>query len=456
MIPLFLAAAALAASPTNPVQGPAEVRLFVRPMPAPVPALKYLLLPDLEELNPGNAAHDYLRCFAEQRDFFYGEKYVADRARYRKMPLVALRLERVKEYGGNPLKRADWAARLDTNDWQALPRIRDAGDGGLPVELGSLQVLVETLHVRFRIEVAENRFDDGIRTAQTMLAMARHLGEHPTEVGGLLAMATAHLALDALEEMVQQPRCPNLYWALTDLPTPLVDLHKAVQGERIRVAAELRPLRGDGPMTDSELDSFISRLSGTMNLAREQAGLPPRNLRPRLRSRADDRAEVDAARHRLVDAGQARDLIDRFSPLQVILLDEKRDYEVRRGERAKLMNLPLWQIEDRETGEEPDRDRFLAELLPGIITLRRTQAALEQQIALLRHVEAIRLHAAAHDGQPPARLSDVAVPLPDDPVTGRPFAYSTEGATTHLRGGSPRGPGRAARPDVHYVVTLLK
>ena len=455
MTPLFVIAALLAASPTGLGPKEAEVRLYIRPMPAPRPALKYQLLPEAGELNPGNAAHDYLRCFAEQRPFFYSEKGVADRARYRKMPLLELRLERVTQYGGGPCDRADWAARLDTIDWQALPRIREGGLEGLPPELGPLQILGETLQARFRVEVANQRFDHGIRSAKTMLAMGRHLGEHPTEVAGLLGMSVAHLALDTLGEMVQQARCPNLYWALTDLPCPLVDLRRGIQGERIRVAAEWRTLRGDAPMTQAELEALVGRLSGVLSFAREQAGLPPRNLRHELRARAEDRTGIDAARRRLVEAGSARDLVDRLPPLQVVLLDEKRSFEERRDERIKLLGLSLWQIERGEEGPS-DRDGLLADLLPDVVKLRRTQAALEQQVALLRHVEALRLYAAEHGGALPAKLSDVTVPLPDDPVTGRRFAYATEGMVAHIRGGSPRGDGGHSRSEIHYVVTMLK
>ena len=131
---------------------------------------------------------------------------------------------------------------------------RTAASRRLPAELGPLQVLAAALQVRFRVEVAGRHFDDAVRTAKTMFALARHLGEHPTEVANLVGLWVAHLGLDTLEEMVQQPGCPNLYWALTDLPCPLVDLRKGVQGDRTLVAAELRLLRDDAPMTEAELE----------------------------------------------------------------------------------------------------------------------------------------------------------------------------------------------------------
>ena len=54
-----------------------------------------------------------------------------------------------------------------------------------------------------------------------MFAISRHMSEHPTLIADLVGIATANLAIGALEEMFEQPGCPNLYWALTNLPVPL-------------------------------------------------------------------------------------------------------------------------------------------------------------------------------------------------------------------------------------------
>jgi hypothetical protein len=81
---------------------------------------------------------------------------------------------------------------------------------------------------------------------------------------------------------------------------------------------------------------------------------------------------------------------------------------------------------------------------------------LEQRIALLRHVEALRLYAAAHDGKLPEKLADCPVPLPDDPFTGRPFRYHVDGATAHLRGSPPPGEEKNPGFNVHYEVTIQK
>jgi hypothetical protein len=75
---------------------------------------------------------------------------------------------------------------------------------------------------------------------------------------------------------------------------------------------------------------------------------------------------------------------------------------------------------------------------------------------LLRYVEALRLYAARHDGKLPAKGSDLTVPPPIDPVTGKPFVYTAEGTTAHLRGGTPPGKDKSAAHQVHYIVTVRK
>ncbi len=483
MTRVLVTALALAAFPLDSHGEDAPVHLTVQPMPAPMPALKYQLLPELRELNPGNAAQNYLKCFMEQRHFFYNTEAAAERARYQTMPLAELPLEKLRNYGGGALKQADWAARLDALDWQTLERIQNDDGKTLPDELGPFQDLAAALQVRFRAEVAERHFDDALRTAKTMFALGRHLGEHSTEVADLVGLWVAHLGLGTLEEMVQQPECPNLYWALTDLPSPLVDLRKGVQGNRTLVAADLRSLHDDLSMTESELEQFVSHLSGVLGYARAQSGQSPRNLRARLQARVKDAEQVRAARQRLVEAchkpdlnftstpfslknvlqrlveaGPGPGLVTTFPPTQVILLDERRVYEIQRDERMKLLALPLWQIDSLAGGKAgaAEGEGILADLLPHVIKLRQAQGHLEQQIALLRHVEALRLYAAEHDGKLPAKLSDIAVPLPVDPVTGKSFAYMLEGVTAHIRGSSLPAESSDPGAHVHYALTIRK
>ena len=94
---------------------------------------------------------------------------------------------------------------------------------------------------------------------------------------------------------------------------------------------------------------------------------------------------------------------------------------------------------------------------PALEKVYHAHARLDRRLALLRAVEAVRLHAALHNGMPPKDLAAVtAVPVPDDPYTGKPFDYSVKGDTFTITAPPPGGgPGNGVF-DHEYVVTLRK
>ena len=83
------------------------------------------------------------------------------------------------------------------------------------------------------------------------------------------------------------------------------------------------------------------------------------------------------------------------------------------------------------------------------------QTALERSLAALRVIEALRMHAAAHDGKLPDKLDDLTeVPVPDDPGTGRPFEYGLQGDTATLVSQVPGDP--VPNNGLRYRVTIRK
>jgi hypothetical protein len=429
------------------------IRLNVRPAPAPRPALRYLLLPELKEMNPGNPIQNYMKCFMDQQKFFFDKEIFERRKTLLAMPLAELPAQELHEYGGIALAQADWAARLDNPDWQVLLKLKADGVGLLLPDVQQMRPLAIALKVRFRAEVAQGRFGDAIRTAKTMFAMSRHMSEQPTLIGDLVGFAIASIAIEPLQEMLEQPGCPNLYWALTSLPSPLVPIDRGTEGERALVMVEFRELDDGAPMSPDRLKGFIAHVDKVF-------GEPgkPFNVRAWLDARITDAAKVATARRRLVEYGLPEERLLRFPAEQVLLLDEKLEYEIRRDDDMKTMPLPVWQAEALTEKTRPAREPalFADVLLQGVSNVRRSQALLEQRIALLRHVEALRLYAAQHDGSLPAKLSDISVPVPDDPFTGKPFRYELSGTTGHVRGSPPASRRANANFNIHYAVTLQK
>ena len=73
----------------------------VRPMAAPKPARSSTSCCPRCELKPGNPTQWYVRCFAEQRNFFFSKEATVERTRYQSMPLADLPGEKLRDYGGS-------------------------------------------------------------------------------------------------------------------------------------------------------------------------------------------------------------------------------------------------------------------------------------------------------------------------------------------------------------------
>jgi hypothetical protein len=433
---LYCAALGVFALPTEaePTMTATEtvIRLKVQPMAAPKPALRYLLLPELREMTPGNPIPNYLRCLMDNE---FADKEVI---------------------GASSLKLADQAARMDKPDWQILLKAKTDGINLLIPDVQKIRNLAQALQGRFREEVSLRRFDDALVTAKTMFAMSRHMTENPTLIADLVGVAIATITIGPLEEMLEQPGCPNLYWALSNLPSPMIPLDKGMGAERVWMVAELRDLDDGAPMSSTQIKKVIGRVDELRKLE-GRPGKRAKGTRAWLDEHTKNEELVQAARRHLIEYGIPEERVQRFPADQVMLLDQKLEYEVRRDDLMKFMNLPAWQIGELAGLQKSDMELGLFELfIPAVYKVRLAQGRVDQRLALLRHVEALRLYAAEHGGRLPEKLADISVPLPDNPFTGKPFLYNVDGTTAHIRGSPPAGMEKSPVYNLHYEVTIQK
>src|SRR5579872_755462 len=211
---------------------PWVVPLAITPMKEPKPSLKYLLLPDARDLNPGNQVAAFYKCFMEQHNLYRNKESIDQREKWVSAPLEELAREKALiGYGGASTRQADYAARLESVDWALLTQLKAEGIFLLIPDVQQLRELAQVLKVKLRGEIARREFDNAIHTMQTMLALARSFEFHPTLIGYLVGMAVASIVFDVMEEFVQQPGAPNLFWALTDLPNPIMSMRNGMAGE---------------------------------------------------------------------------------------------------------------------------------------------------------------------------------------------------------------------------------
>jgi hypothetical protein len=87
------------------------------------------------------------------------------------------------------------------------------------------------LHLKTSLAIAENRPSDALKTFQTALALARHLGTAPGLMSPQKAVAAADLTCSDIPAYVGLSDAPILYEALAALPKPLIDVEKTGQAE---------------------------------------------------------------------------------------------------------------------------------------------------------------------------------------------------------------------------------
>ncbi len=210
--------------------------------------------------------------------------------------------------------------------------------------LSKYREIARILALQSRLQIAQGQYNQAIGTMQTGLLMAKNISKGPTLTQGLVGTAIAALMLNQVEELIQAPGAPDLYWALQKVPKPLIDLNKQME-------------------------------------------------------------------------------------LEIANIESNRQY-----------NVMVRTIMKRQLKPAHERVRFMMNRL-------------DRHVATLQCIEALRLYAAAHKGKFPNALTEITrIPIPDDPVTQKPFVYSRTGSKAVLEAPAPKG----AKPKdaMRYQLTL--
>lgn len=428
----------------------ADVSLTVSPQPVPVPALKYQLFPLFSERKAGNAVPIYLRLVYEQND--------AARRRWFETPLKwnERSLDRLpvgearaflKDYR-RFFQQFDLGARRKTANWNYTLDQGNVIEILLP-DVRTMRNYVPLLALRARADLAEGKFAAAAHALETDLAVSQHVADGAFLINGLVGIAMAAQFIHVVEEWVGWPDAPNLYWSLTALPRPLIDLRKGLEFEQRLLELQYPELADLQRLRPAEQwDALLKRLREDYKrytTGGRGAKPPPKGTSPD--DPADKAPDLAAAKKYLAERmGLAADTIKAMPPAQVMVFYLTGTTREIRDDRFKVVSLPYPQARkalaeaDNRLNRAPDTEalRFALLLLPAIKKVLGSQNRLERRIAALRVVEALRLHAAAHNGQLPDKLSQVTqVPVPDDPGTGRPFEYQRNGPAATLTGRIP-------------------
>jgi hypothetical protein len=448
------------------------IKLMVRAEPMQPPALKYRLLPDPADLVPGNSASYWLRAgraveqtkhkWTEQEDKWLSPEGTALKDLPRKD------VQKLLDETAVALRLAEDAALRDHCDWELPPLTIQTLDA-LPLdEIQSVRAIANRLSLRARLEMAEGHPDKALHTIQVGMALARDVGSGPTLIHNLVGHAVAAIMLGRVEELIQELGAPNLSWVLTDLPRPFIDLRKPVQyefGTFYRSFPQLREVEKNS-FAAKQSDALFAELVKTSTTFLNKVAQP--QWAENLTAAMALTAALPAAKRYLVAHGRTAEQVEAMPAAQAVLLYIVDQYNRERDDVQKWFDLPPWQARAglqevqkrfKDEGSKPAGSTViegkwaLRLLVPTVCKTFEAQLRVDRQIAGLRCAEAVRLHAAAHDGKLPKALADVTdVPLPIDPVSGKGFDdfYKSSGDSAVLE--VPPPPGQP--PELGYRYEL--
>ncbi len=495
---LFLCTVWLAASlPWNAIQAredpdePPPRKLTIRPTAAPVPALRYRLLPESRELLPGNAALFYHRAIEDQIEVRLRRTIQAQSekktpaqisAEDQKLqaelnqPLASFPKEMIRGYlerYANCLREIELGARRESCDWGFRNR-----DEGIALNLSDIQEtrsLGRLVVLKLRLELAEGRIDSAIHWLRTGLALGRHVGQATTLIQSLVASSIISQMMDPLEELIQLPGAPNLYWALANLPRPFLDISESLEVERHMLEKEIPILKtlASAPWSVEQAREFADELKQKYTLLTgEGPFVSSSTARPDMKDLSQHvlftsvvARAYPTAKRELIARGMPASKVEAMPTIQVVALHSYRLYEEARDDIFKWAGLPF--VQGHEGMRRADENPRLgwntlksgipfALVLPNIRSVYVVPVRVDRRLDVIQAIEAIRLYTAGHEGKLPPSLEAITeAPAPLDLATGKPFGYRVDGDKATLNAPPPPG-WNIPQFKVHYELTLSR
>lgn len=435
-------------------------RLALHPQAHPDPLLRYRLWPAPELRRHQNPAPMVTRAviLSLQVPANARKQFSQNYGDWADLPLDELPREEIHKvldrYASalSELRRLENLVRLEYNlqlDQLSAPEMIQT----LLPELQEMRQLARLLSLRARVAVAEGRWNDAVDDCRVGFRLAEIAG-HSTEflVGRLVGFAISRMMFLVIEEAIQQPGCPNLYWALASLPEDrLFETRDSIEFESVMLS---RIFSAAGPLPDRAIGESAAR-DGIRRLIHEA------NLT--LRSGGDQEAtstlsELLAGMYVVTLAEPSRDLLAeteqwgerarQLSASEAVLRASNLKFQRVRDRWVAWSMLPpeLWDDYEPERqaafGFDEARTDLLVSLVsslsPAVNAARVAGRRTFQHRNMLLTLEAIRMHAADEGGLPMTIEKLRPVPAWTDAIANKPFGYHRTSATTATLTRAPR------------------
>ncbi len=475
---------------------PTVVNLTLHPAKLPSPPRKYRLTTPYLDQTPGNAASLYYRS-AVNRQFIFGLTRDAKNDPKKGLINWDTRRETIEKGLKTPLgdlprdainaalrcyrscfREMEMAARRTECDWGYPVRESESVASILLDQLQANRFVAKALLLRARMEMATGDIQKAIGSLRTVLAWANHMGSAQFMVNKAVEMMTIREMSEQCETLVQLPNAPNFYWTFTTLPQPYINLHNAIDMEEAWAELATPSLREarKRKLSNAEASVFLTRFIAEVRKEFLNNGY----LEVKSKAQKEDVTEwlnnvspgdyvketYPKALAKLMETGRAKSELEKMPKPQVVLLYIDTVYNELQNNLFQWAYVPYWQSRlgiksaQREFQATLRKDPLLLAFMATISNPYKFDnsywpAVTGRRLATLRVIEAIRLFAANHEGRLPKTLDEITeVPIPINPVTGKPFPYELEGDTAVLK--ADGGPDERITDQREYRIKLAE
>ena len=442
-------------------------KLKIKPKAEPSPALRYTLFPEVRTQVNGNAAQGYYRAFSPdwmsyRNDKEYSKKY----EKWLSVPLKELDEKEINIPQGM-LTQLHESALKTYCDWDMLAKLRKEGMVMLLPDLQGMREFGRALAIDCRVQLKKGEIDKALADIRTGLTLSHHLAEGPTLIQGLVAVAAGSMMFPRIDELITHDKSPNLYWALTSLPHPLVNFRTGLGGEVLMIDnlfPEIRDMLYSGkvkPISQADIQKVLPILEQI------NGGEDTKSSLKQMLVQAALVVNIDAAKKALLEHGITEPMLTNITPLQIIFMAEVLYYDKIYQNMIKWNGIPYpvarKRIKELDASIKKPETSVLspfplgtlsAMILPAVSRVMEASPKMERRIAALRIIEAIRMQAAFDKAWPDSLEKVTIVPVPSDPFTGGAFAFKKEGRKITITAVAPEGEKPSANNNFTYELEL--
>lgn len=378
----------------------------------------------------------------------------------------------------------DWGLSTEDFSWYLE-------DSELNDSLSSIYYLTQFLGIGICYALEQGDLEQALRWTRNLFALAENWVKIPMITNMIIVSGIISAGTSWVDQIIASGQSPNLYWALTQIPRFSRHYLRLVESERnlfVSVDPQLKEI--DNPARDEDHDfwhgfgkKFLVDVQGHTKVledlvdTREEIhkkeadpgeDFSREEAREQIRQEMLESAEamfkgqteafeifkktlypadpqtildeLPAIKQTILDWGYPPERVERLCAEHLVAIYAVRVHDELFDEINKWFGLDYltWEsFHQGEAGEQIQKAvesygtqfaQMIADLLHNPYYIFLVNA--EQEIDALRVVEAIRLYAAAHDEKLPKKLDKIIdVPIPRNPMTGKPFEYKVEKAT---------------------------